>query len=101
MQLGDAAKKMAELGNTTRLSIFRLLVKSGPAGLRVGEVQKVLDIPGSTLSHHISRMVNVGLVEQKRESNVLYCTPRIEAVRELTDYLLSECCSGDMSINRL
>lgn len=101
MQLEDAAKKMAELGNSTRLSIFRLLVKSAQTGLRVGEIQQLLDIPGSTLSHHISRLVNVGLVEQRRESNVLYCIPVIDAVKELSEYLLSECCSGDISISRL
>lgn len=93
MQLDDAAKRCAELGNSTRLSIFRLLVKSGDAGLPVGEIQKALNIPGSTLSHHIQRLVQVGLVHQRRESRVLYCEPQFDAVRELADYLVSECCS--------
>ncbi|MEE4242037.1 MAG: ArsR family transcriptional regulator [Desulfopila sp.] len=101
MQLGRAAQRMAELGNITRLSIIRLLVKSGPSGLRVGEIQEILEIPASTLSHHLSRLINVGLIEQQRKSNVLYCMPQIPVVKELAEYLLSECCSGDTNIKNL
>ncbi len=94
MEMKEAAKKLNELGNVTRLSIFRLLVKSGPEGLPVGAIQKVLQIPGSTLSHHINRLVQVGLVNQRRESRILYCEPRMEELRTVIDFLLSECCSG-------
>lgn len=98
MQLDDAAPILAELGNGTRLSIFRLLVKAGPEGLPVGEIQRLLMIPGSTLSHHIRRLVQVGLVGQRRESRTLYCTADIATLRELIDYLLSECCSGNIRL---
>lgn len=93
MELENAAKRCAELGNTTRLSIFRLLVRAGKNGLSVGNIQKNLGIPGSTLTHHIQRLVQVGLVHQRRESRTLYCEPQFEAVRELAEYLVSECCS--------
>ena len=59
MELENAAKRCAELGNTTRLSIFRLLVRAGKNGLSVGNIQKNLGIPGSTLTHHIQRLVKV------------------------------------------
>ncbi len=91
--LSDGSRWCAELGNTTRLLIFRLLVRAGKDGLPVGEIQRNLGIPGSTLSHHIQRLVHVGLVNQRRDSRVLYCEPQFEAVRELADYLVSECCS--------
>lgn len=93
LDLEAAAKRCAELGNITRLSIFRLLVKAGDSGLPVGDIQKELGIPGSTLSHHIQRLVQVGLVNQRRESRVLHCEPQFSAVRELASYLLSECCT--------
>lgn len=93
MQLENAAKRCAELGNITRLSIFRLLVKAGANGLPVGEVGRILGIPGSTLSHHIQRLVNVGLIYQRRESRTLYCEPQMNAIRDLADYLISECCT--------
>jgi len=94
MEHEDAAKRLGELGNTTRLSIFRYLVKVGPDGVPVGQIQKALGIPGSTLSHHISRLVSVGLIKQDRESRTLYCNAQYDALRELIDFLQSECCVG-------
>ena len=93
MDLEHAAGRCAELGNITRLSIFRLLVKAGKKGLPVGKIQSTLGIPGSTLTHHIQRLVRVGLVKQRRQSRILHCEPQMTAIRELAEYLLSECCS--------
>ncbi len=94
MKHDDAANRLAELGNTTRLAIFRYLVKAGHEGVPVGKLQKELEVPGSTLSHHISRLVRVGLIKQERESNVLHCLPQYEALTELIEFLQSECCIG-------
>ena len=94
MKHEDVAKKLAELGNITRLAVFRHLVKAGHDGAAVGEIQKALDVPGSTLSHHISRLVSVGLVKQVRESRTLYCIPQYEVLNELIEFLHEECCTG-------
>ena len=94
MEHEEAAKRLSELGNSTRLSIFRYLVKVGPDGVPVGHIQKALGIPGSTLSHHISRMVSVGLINQDRKSRTLYCTAQYDVLRELIEFLQSECCAG-------
>lgn len=94
MEHEEAAKRLSELGNSTRLSIFRYLVKVGPEGVPVGHIQKALGIPGSTLSHHISRMVSVGLIKQDRKSRTLYCTAQYNVLRELIEFLQSECCAG-------
>ncbi|MBW1867550.1 MAG: helix-turn-helix transcriptional regulator [Deltaproteobacteria bacterium] len=88
-----AAKKLAELGHITRLSIFRYLVKVGDEGAPVGQIQEELNIPGSTLSHHISRLVAVGLIRQVRESRTLHCKPQFEVLNELIEFLKSECCT--------
>ena len=93
MDMEHAAGRCAELGNITRLSIFRLLVKAGKNGLPVGQIQSNLGIPGSTLTHHLQRLVRVGLVKQRRQSRVLHCEPQMDAIRELADYLVSECCT--------
>ena len=94
MEHEAAAKRLGELGNTTRLAIFRYLVKVGHEGVPVGQIQKALGVPGSTLSHHISRLVSVGLIEQNRSSRTLYCTAQYTALQELIDFLQSECCIG-------
>jgi ArsR family transcriptional regulator len=93
MELEQAAQRCAELGNTTRLSIFRLLVRAGKNGLPVGAIGRHLDIPGSTLNHHIQRLVQVGLINQRKQSRTIHCEPQMGAVRALAEYLLSECCS--------
>ena len=90
-----AAKKLAELGHVTRLSIFRYLVKVGDKGAPVGQIQEKLKIPGSTLSHHISRLVSVGLISQVRESRTLYCIPQFKVLHELIDFLQAECCTEE------
>lgn len=94
MELELTAKRLAELGNPTRLSIFRYLVKIGHEGAPVGDIQKELGIPGSTLSHHITRLVSVGLISQVRESRTLYCIPQFGVLDQVIKFLLSECCVG-------
>lgn len=95
MQVEIAAKRLAELGHETRLGIFRLLVKGGRQGMPVGEIQSALDVPGSTLSHHITRLVSVGLVSQRREGRTLYCVPQYKELIALVAFLQEECCANE------
>ncbi len=94
MEHTHAARCLEKLGNPTRLEIFRLLVRAGPAGATVGEIQDRLGIPGSTLSHHISHLVNAGLVHQEREGRVLRCRPNFDLMSQVMDFLTAECCTG-------
>ncbi len=90
----QAARCLEKLGNPTRLEVYRLLVRAGPDGLAVGEIQEHLGTPGSTLSHHISHLVNVGLVHQRREGRVLRCTPNYTLMSQVMEFLTAECCTG-------
>ena len=94
METNNAATCMEALGNTTRLEIFRLLVRAGPNGAPVGRLQEKLGIPGSTLSHHIARLVRVGLVSQERRSRVLICRAEYARMDALLAFLGAECCQG-------
>ncbi|NOQ37066.1 MAG: metalloregulator ArsR/SmtB family transcription factor [Methylococcaceae bacterium] len=89
------AKRLAELGNITRLKIFRYLVKAGHQGAAVGDIQTELAVPNSTLSHHISRLVNVGLIKQRRDGRTLYCLPQYAILDELIEFLREECCINE------
>jgi len=89
----DAAACMESLGNPTRLDLYRQLVRAGTGGLPVGELQKRLAIPGSTLSHHLQHLVQRKLVEQTREGRVLRCTANFMTMTALVDFLTEECCS--------
>ena len=94
METNNAANCMEALGNTTRLEIFRLLVRAGPEGAPVGRLQERLGIPGSTLSHHIARLVRVGLVSQERRGRVLICRAEFARMEALLAFLGEECCQG-------
>lgn len=85
---------LAQLGNITRLRIFRLLVKAGDSGLCVGKIQEELQVPGSTLSHHIAKLVNLNLITQERDSRILYCKANYKLLDEVIKELKDQCCLG-------
>jgi ArsR family transcriptional regulator, arsenate/arsenite/antimonite-responsive transcriptional repressor len=88
MDIETAAKRLAELGNLTRLQIIRLLVRAGPEGLPIGELQSRLDVPASTLAFHLRGLVTAGLLRQQKEGRVVRCTPNIVA------FVKENCCAG-------
>jgi ArsR family transcriptional regulator len=91
----SAAAALESLGNTTRLEIYRNLVRAGRRGRSVGDLKERVRIPGSTLSHHLARLVTTGLVTQQREGRVLRCTANFQTMQELIDFLASECCADE------
>lgn len=92
--LNIVAKRLAELGHPTRLGIFRLLVQAGSNGLPVGELQQKLDIPASTLSHHLARLVQADLIVQLRDKNTLFCQPCFDVLQDTLAFVLEHCCQG-------
>lgn len=92
MEVEIAAQRLAELGHKTRLEIFRYLIKGGEKGVPVGEIQAVLGIPASTLSHHVTRLISVGLITQRRDGRTLYCVPQYNELNGLISFLQEECC---------
>ena len=97
MTLDDAANILAKIGNPTRLKIVRLLVRVGDDGLAVGMVQKKLNIPGSTLTHHIAHLKSAGVIRQERQQATLICKMEFDVLRKLVDYLTEECCTDAVS----
>ncbi len=87
-----AAEIFAQLGNATRLCIIKILVEAGDDGLKVGEIQKELGVPGSTLSHHLLHLRNAGLIEQCRVGAALVCSVNYDKLNQAIDYLKAECC---------
>lgn len=77
---------------------MQLLLSAHPEGLVVGEIQEELDIPGSTLSHHLDKLKNEGLVQVRRESTFLRYTANTEALQELLQFLYAECCTRNKAV---
>ncbi len=88
------ARALGALGHDARLSIFRLLVKAGDAGLRVSEIGGHLGLAPSTLAHHLTTLVDAGLVQQDRHGREVFNRVDYPAMEHLLGFLTSECCSG-------
>lgn len=93
MKHEKAARQLEALGNPTRLHVYRTLVRAGHEGLSVGKLQDRLKVPGSTLSHHLHRLVLAGLVTQERQATTLICRAHYPAMNALLGYLADECCA--------
>ncbi len=93
-ELQTVAACLEALGNETRLSIYRLLVKAGPDGMAVGALQRELGIPASTLTHHLSRLIWVELIHQRRQGRRLICSTDFEGMESMLAFLARECCAG-------
>jgi ArsR family transcriptional regulator len=92
------ADMLSAMGTEPRLRIMQLLLSAHPDGLVVGDIQSELDIPNSTLSHHLEKLKNEGLVNVRRESTFLRYTANTEALQELLQFLYAECCTRNKAV---
>ena len=97
-QIPKYADMLSAMGTEPRLRIMQLLLSAHPDGLVVGDIQEELDIPNSTLSHHLEKLKNEDLVRVQRESTFLRYTANSEALQELLSFLYSECCTRNKAI---
>ncbi|MBN2630119.1 MAG: winged helix-turn-helix transcriptional regulator [Rhodobacteraceae bacterium] len=88
------ARALAALGHDARLSIFRLLVRAGDAGLRVSDIGAHLGLAPSTLAHHLSTLVDAGLVLQDKQGREVFNRVDFPAMHRVLGFLTFECCSG-------
>ena len=97
-QVAKYADMFSAMGTEPRLRIMQLLLSAHPDGLVVGEIQAELDIPNSTLSHHLDKLKNEGLVLGARESTFLRYTANTDALQELLQFLYAECCTRNKAV---
>ena len=98
MQSTDAAIAMDALGHEVRLECYRALVRAGRPGLSVADIQARLGgVPRSTLAHHLGKLVDAGLVEQRKQRSSVVSTVRFERMDALVRYLTAECCVDEPS----
>ena len=86
------ARRLGALGNETRLKIYRILVRAGREGVPVSELQRKTGIAISTVSHHLNKLITVGLVYQERDGTTLFCHANYDAMDETMGYLTRVCC---------
>jgi DNA-binding transcriptional ArsR family regulator len=89
-----AARCLAELGNLTRLDIYRLLVRAGLDGMKIGDIQARLGVPASTLAFHLGGLVGAGLVSQEKVGREVICRAKHRQLTAVIEFLREECCQG-------
>lgn len=92
-KVAKLADMLSAMGSEPRLRIMQLLLSAHPDGLVVTEIQDELDIPNSTLSHHLEKLKGEDLVRVQRESTFLRYTANTDALQELLQFLYAECCT--------
>jgi ArsR family transcriptional regulator len=92
------ADMFSAIGTEPRLRIMQLLLSAHPEGLVVSEIQDELEIPGSTLSHHLDKLKNEDLVRVERNGTFLRYTANTEALREILQFLYAECCTRNKAL---
>ncbi|MBI4913635.1 MAG: helix-turn-helix transcriptional regulator [Acidobacteria bacterium] len=89
--------RFSALSHPLRLGILRHIVQGDPAGTPAGEIQKALEVPASTLSHHLASLTAAGLVRVQREGTLLRHRADFETLQALTDFLWEDCCGRGSS----
>ena len=97
-QVAKFADMFSAMGTEPRLRIMQLLLSAHPEGLVVGEIQDELDIPSSTLSHHLDKLKAEDLVHVQRESTFLRYTANTDALQGLLQFLYAECCTRNQAV---
>jgi ArsR family transcriptional regulator len=98
MDLLLATSTLAALSQSTRLETFRLLVRHVPDGLPAGEIARQLDIPQNTMSAHLAVLTRAGLASAERQSRSIIYRADLNRLRELTLYLVKDCCGGNADL---
>lgn len=96
--LTRCADMFAAMGAEPRLRILRLLLSAHPEGMVVGEIGSELNIPASTLSHHLEKLKNEDLVRVRREGTYLWYSASTGALQDLLSFLYAECCTRNKAI---
>jgi ArsR family transcriptional regulator len=92
------ADMLSAMGSEPRLRIMQLLLTAHPDGLVVADIQEELEIPSSTLSHHLEKLKGEDLVHVQRESTFLRYTANADALQELLGFLYAECCTRNKAL---
>jgi DNA-binding transcriptional ArsR family regulator len=94
METTQAVQALGALAQGSRLSIFRLLVQAGPAGMAAGGIGEKLDLPPATLSFHLAGLTRAGLADSRQDGRFVIYSANFQNMNLLVDYLTENCCGG-------
>lgn len=94
METKQAIQSLAALAQESRLSIFRLLIQAGPAGMAAGAIGEALELPPATLSFHLAGLTRAGLAQSRHEGRFVIYSADYAAMNALVGFLTENCCQG-------
>jgi len=97
-QIARFADMLSAMGTEPRLRIMQLLLSAHPDGMVVGDIGTELEIPNSTLSHHLDKLKNEDLVRVRREGTYLWYSANADALQDLLGFLYAECCTRNKAV---
>lgn len=95
METDHALEALAALAHSIRLSVFRLAVRAGPAGLPAGRIAELMEMPASSLSFHLKELHRAGLLSSRHEGRSIIYMAQFETMNALLGYLTENCCGGN------
>ena len=63
-------------------------------GLSAGVIAARLKVPPATLSFHLAKLENAGLIKAQRRSLNIFYSPDHNGIRALLGFLTEDCCQG-------
>jgi ArsR family transcriptional regulator len=94
MEIEQSILAFAALAQSTRLDVFRLLVKHEPDGLAAGDIARELVVPQNTMSAHLAILARAVLVMSERKSRSIIYRANLMTFQELTSFMVEDCCGG-------
>jgi DNA-binding transcriptional ArsR family regulator len=94
MEEKEAVEALSALAQESRLRVFRLLVRAGPAGLAAGAIASELGLPPATLSFHLAQLTRAGMAVTRREGRSIIYALKVDGIRDLLGFLTTDCCGG-------
>lgn len=98
MENDSAILALGALAQTTRLDVFRLLIRHEPEGLPAGEIARELDVPQNTMSTHLAILARAGMVRSERQSRSIIYRANLDQLQALTLFLVKDCCAGNTEL---
>ena len=98
MKIKAAIESLSALAHAGRLTVFKMLVKAGPAGMAAGEIARRLDVPPNSLSTNLNILSQAGLVGSVRKGRSIIYSARYDHMTKLLGYLMEDCCNGSQEI---
>jgi DNA-binding transcriptional ArsR family regulator len=84
----------AALSQSTRLDVFRLLIKAGDVGMSAGDIGNTLGVRQNTMSANLGVLSRSGLIRSERQGRSIRYFADMEGMRGLLAFLMEDCCGG-------